>query len=128
MPPNKVFRVAQRTKDEMAANIGAKDDYGKDRWCLAPYDAIAHVVKRWTIGAVKYEDRNWERGMKWSRCFDALMRHLTAWWQGEDIDVETGQNHLTAVAWNALVLLTFSIRGIGEDDRPKNMLKGTEKC
>ncbi|MCE2973020.1 MAG: DUF5664 domain-containing protein [Sediminibacterium sp.] len=68
-------------------------------------------------GAKKYEDRNWEKGMKWSRPFGALMRHLWAWWRGEDKDPETGFSHLAHAACNVMFLLTFQLRGSGTDDR-----------
>jgi hypothetical protein len=46
------------------------------------------------------------------------MRHLSAWWQGEDKDPETGMSHMLHAAWNALTLVAYELRGIGEDDRP----------
>lgn len=88
------------------------------RFSLLPYDALWRVAEHFGRGAEKYEDRNWERGYAWSWSYDALMRHLTAWWHGEDRDTETGSLHITAVAWHALVLLAFRLRHIGTDDRP----------
>jgi hypothetical protein len=64
-------------------------------------------------------DRNWEHGMKWSRVYGALLRHLTAWWGGEDKDPETGRSHLWHVACCVTFLLTYEMRGAGEDDRWK---------
>ena len=86
---------------------------------LLPMDALHALAEHYGRGAAKYEDRNWERGYPWSWTVDALLRHLFALWQGEDIDTETGSLHATAVAWHALALLTFQLRGIGTDDRPK---------
>lgn len=70
-------------------------------------------------GARKYADRNWERGYKWSLSYAALRRHLNAWWGGEDNDPETGSSHLIAVAWHAMALFIFQLRGLGTDDRSK---------
>lgn len=101
---------------------GRKDDHGKPRMDLLPpelLDAVANVL---TFGATKYGDRNWEAGMDWGRCYAALMRHMNAWWSGEETDPETGMSHL----WHAACCLTFLIayesRGVGNDDR--NKLKG----
>lgn len=69
-------------------------------------------------GPAKYPARNWERGMAMLKCFGALMRHGWRWMRGEDIDAETGSHHMIAVAWNAFAIYTYSIRGIGVDDRP----------
>lgn len=82
-------------------------------------EALLELGKHYQRGNAKYEPRNWERGMDWSICFDSLQRHAWAWLGGEDRDPETGSLHMTAVAWNAIALIVYSIRGIGKDDRPK---------
>lgn len=87
------------------------------RFDLLPYDALYILAEHFGKGAEKYEPRNWERGYDWGLSFAAAMRHGTAWWQGEEIDDE-GFEHLTAFAWHALVLLSFSSRQIGTDSRP----------
>ncbi len=96
---------------------GIKHDSGKLRWDLLPPEPIEGIVKVLTIGAAKYSDRNWESGMSWSRVFAALMRHLWAWWRGEDNDPETGESHLDHAACCILFLRTYAARCIGTDDR-----------
>lgn len=104
----------------MAGKVeGWKDDGGKDPWHLMPWDAARGIVKVLAFGAGKYGDRNWERGMSWSRCFSALIRHSTAWWQGEDRDAETGHSHLWHAGCCIMFLIAFEARGIGVDDRPR---------
>lgn len=100
---------------------GSRKDSGKDPWDLAPWDAIGEVVKVLAFGAQKYAPRNWENGMAWSRCFASLQRHLTAWWQGEDRDPETGILHVAHVACNALFIVAYQLRGAGLDDRPSKV-------
>jgi hypothetical protein len=95
-----------------------KMDLEKVRMDLIPYDVLFELGKVYTVGAKKYSDRNWEKGTNWGRPFAALMRHLSAWWQGEDKDPETGMSHMLHAAWNALTLVAYELRGIGEDDRP----------
>lgn len=89
------------------------------RTSLLPMDALLELAEHFGKGEAKYEARNWERGYAWSWSADALLRHFFAWWQGEDRDPETGSLHITAVAWHALGLLTFQLRSLGTDDRPK---------
>ena len=73
-----------------------------------------------TIGAKKYEDRNWERGIKFSRCLGAALRHITAWWEGEELDPESGIHHLAHAICELLFLLAFSLRNMKEfDDRSR---------
>ena len=92
-------------------------DAGKPRYELLPGDALEELVKVYTRGAAKYADRNWEKGMSWSRCFGSLMRHSWAFWRGEDIDQETGCHHMAMAAWNCMTILTYSLRKAGADDR-----------
>lgn len=96
---------------------GVKYDEGKARYDLLPPDSLEELVKVFTIGAKKYEDRNWEKGMAWGRVFAAMMRHAWAWWRGETLDPENGQHHLASVAWCAIVLLAYDMRKIGTDTR-----------
>lgn len=95
-----------------------KHDTAKLRYDLLPPDAIAELVRVYTIGATKYGDRNWENGMDWHRVYAALQRHAHRWWGGERNDPEDGQHHLSSVAWCALALLAYELRGVGRDDRP----------
>lgn len=100
-------------------NVGRKDDSGKLPWDLVPYDAIEAGVEVLQFGAKKYAPRNWEKGIIYSRLFSALLRHLFAWWRGENKDLETGLSHL-AHAWCCLnFMLAFERRGRTDlDDRP----------
>lgn len=90
---------------------GRKDDAGKLRYDLMPPEALQELARVYTIGAAKYADRNWEKGIKYGRIYAALMRHLEAWRQGEDKDPVDGQYHLSSVLWCAAALLTFELRG-----------------
>jgi Domain of unknown function (DUF5664) len=98
---------------------GVKYDIGKLPWYLLPGDALEEVVKVLDFGARKYRERNWEVGMKWSRCFGACMRHMWAYWKGEDNDPETGLSHLAHAMCCVMFLLAYHLRKVGEDDRPK---------
>jgi hypothetical protein len=89
------------------------------RYDLLPFDALTQVAEHFGRGARKYADRNWEGGYSWGLSIAALGRHFAAFAQGEDVDAETGGLHITAVAWHALALLTFHLRGLGTDDRSK---------
>jgi len=65
-----------------------------------------------------YDDRNWEKGMKWSRCYNAAQRHLLKAQGGEELDPETGLMHLAHAATNMLFLATYRARGMEKwDDR-----------
>ncbi len=95
---------------------GKKYDKGKLRYDLLPFDSLEEIVKVYTYGACKYEDNNWLKGMKWGRIAGAMLRHYSAFIQGKEIDSESGLPHLAHMAWNAIALLTYWKRGIGEDN------------
>lgn len=95
---------------------GLRYDEGKERVDLLPPDAMLELGKVYGAGAAKYDARNWERGMPWSKVLGPLLRHLFKWMAGQRIDEEDGQRHIAKVAWNAIALLTYELRGAGSDD------------
>jgi hypothetical protein len=92
---------------------GIKYDNGKLAYNLVPMDALDEVVRRFTHGAAKYAPGNWQKvDNAVERYSAALMRHYSAFRQGERSDPEApGLSHIGAVAWNALVLVWFALRG-----------------
>jgi hypothetical protein len=114
-----ILSVAAK-REKMLEKSGHKDDGPKARIDLIPPEAIWALADVMTFGAAKYEDRNWEKGMAWSRLYAAMMRHMLAWWGGEDKDPETRYSHL----WHALCCVVFLVAyeewGMTEfDDRPE---------
>lgn len=69
------------------------------------------------FGAMKYERKNYMRGYAWSLSFDAMCRHLLAFWGGQPDDEESGLPHLAHAAWHCMALIAFSRDGLGTDDR-----------
>lgn len=76
-------------------NVGRKDDSGKTRWDLIPWDVMASVARVLTFGARRYGDDNWRKvpGAR-RRYFAAAMRHIIAWERGEPVDPDTAESHL----------------------------------
>jgi hypothetical protein len=96
---------------------GLKYDSGKVRMELLPPELLTAVAEILTFGAQKYADRNWELGMAWSRPFGALMRHMWAWWGGQEKDPETGKSHLWHAGCCIAFLIAYEARKTGKDDR-----------
>ena len=94
---------------------GRKDDADKLRYDLIPPEALQGLAYVYTLGARKYDDRNWEKGLAYGRIYAALQRHLEAWRLGEDHDPD-GQHHLDSVAWCAFALRTYAARGMSHLD------------
>lgn len=109
--------MTDKPADHFDNSGGIKLDAGKLRYDLYPPEALEGTVRILTLGAAKYSDRNWEKGMQWSRVFGALMRHLWAWYRGQDNDPETGESHLHHAACCIAFLQTYVVRKAGTDDR-----------
>jgi hypothetical protein len=107
---------------------GLRYNEGKSRVDLIPPDALLEVGKIYTYGANKYAPHNWEKGMNYSDMYASLQRHLLQFWDGETLDPESNQHHLTSVAFGVLGLLHFELnRDVYEqfDDRVKRSPNGT---
>lgn len=116
-----VEQLTASPKDQFKAMAGGrKYDNQKPRWDLMPPE-IEQVVDVLTYGASKYDDRNWEQGIKWGRVFAATLRHLWAFWRGEDKDQESGMDHLAHAACNCLFLLHYKKHCQEYDDRPNSI-------
>ena len=79
------------------------------------------------LGRRKYGTHNYrEMGVKMSVYYDAAMRHLIAWWEGEDIDPDSGQHHVVKTMTALLVLRDSMLMGNCKDDRPKRYPSGMD--
>lgn len=76
-------------------------------------------------GALKYGRHNYrEAGVRASVYYDATTRHLFDWWEGTDIDPDSGLNHITKAIASLTVLRDSMIRGNWNDDRPPKVKSG----
>lgn len=82
---------------------------------LLPSKATEEVMKVFTFGAEKYGDFNWRKGLEFSRLWGAAQRHQMSFWQGEDIDKESGLPHVAHAIANLMMLLEM---GHEWDNRP----------
>lgn len=97
---------------------GAKYDGGKVGMWMLPPDPLIDIARVLDFGAQKYASYNWTNGIRYSRIFGSLLRHLFAWWKGEDNDPETNLPHLAHAGCNILFLLQYARTRRSFDDRP----------
>jgi len=70
-------------------------------------------------GGCKYGRHNYRViGVRSSVYYDATMRHLAAWWEGQDIDPDSGIHHVSKAIASLFVLRDAMIHGKVYDDRP----------
>ncbi|QNJ56889.1 hypothetical protein SEA_REINDEER_79 [Mycobacterium phage Reindeer] len=103
------------------SSTGAQKAENDERYDLIAAEPLRKLAKHFGVGAKKYADRNWEAGYEWHKSFAALNRHLWQFWNGEDIDPETGSPHIVAVMWHAMVLTEFMETHPEFDDRPNTV-------
>ena len=100
------------------ATVGTKDDSNKVRLELIAPEFLFGLGRVLTHGATKYSEWNWARGMFYTRVFGALLRHLFAWFRGEDIDPDSGEPHLDCAACCLMFLRQYTVTHKEFDDRP----------
>jgi len=80
---------------------------------ISPY-ALDRLAKWYELGAKKYANRNWEKGMSFCRLLDAAMRHPNRYRIGM-----RDEDHLAALAWNLFAYLHYEACGMDRfDDVP----------
>jgi hypothetical protein len=109
---------ATMTKFPEDKDKGKRFNTGKSRHDLLPAFAVEQMARVFTKGAEKYAERNWERGMKWSKALASLKRHVNAFERGEDFDKETGLLHMAHAMTNAAFLVEYYRIYPQGDDRP----------
>ena len=104
----------QYAEIEQVRQHGLKLDNGKPRHSLLPKGSISSIIAVLEFGAKKYEANNWQKvDNAKERYYDAAMRHIDSWWNGEKFDQETGIHHLAHAVTNLFFLKWF-------DDKENN--------
>jgi hypothetical protein len=68
-------------------------------------EGVAEVLK---FGAQKYAANNWMRGMSWETVAGGILRHVTAFRRGEEMDPESGLPHLHHAACGLMFLSWYA--------------------
>lgn len=99
---------------------GTKHDQGKTRYDLLSPSFLRGTADVLEFGAGKYEPYNWLKGILFSRVYRAALGHLISWFEGENLDPETGINHLFHAACCIMFLSHYvsSDEFLEYDDRP----------
>ena len=97
----------QSTGEQQEFSTGAVRDrqLGKGRFDLLPAIAMLRIARHFEKGAVKYGDRNWEKGIPLSRYLDSALRHAFSFLEGKK-----DEDHLVAATWNLLAALETEAR------------------
>lgn len=102
---------------KMSKQEGKKHDQDKPDLSLLPKEFLDEVAKAFMHGEKKYGRYNYLNGMDWHRIIAASMRHISSFNSGEDIDTESGLNHLAHAGACIAMLLTYYAQNLGKDTR-----------
>ena len=84
-----------------------------------PLGVVVEVGVGMLEGAAKYGRHNYRcAGIRESVYFDATMRHLISYWEGEDLDPDSGLSHITKALCSLVVWRDAQMQGMATDDRP----------
>jgi len=108
------------------ARAGSKPSNPKDligitklAFSVYPLTVLYEACLGMMEGGLKYGRHNYRAvGVRGSVYFDATLRHLTAWWEGEDVDPDSQLSHITKAISSLTVLRDSMIRENWVDDRP----------
>lgn len=99
-----------------------KTQYGikKPSLGLIPKAALEAAAAAHQLGADKYGPWNWrDNGVAASVYINAMLRHIKAWHEDENDDIESGVSHLGHVIACSGILLDAQQFGNLIDDRPR---------
>lgn len=106
-----------------------KDIFGSNKAALSmvPSGVLMELALGMHEGALKYGRHNYRSiGVRGSIYYDAAIRHLMAWWEGEDLDPQSGAglHHVSKAIASLTVLRDAMIVGKFNDDRPPKLPDG----
>ena len=90
-----------------------------------PMGVVFEIGLAMIEGGRKYGRHNYRvAGVLASVYYDAAMRHLAAWWEGADIDPDSGLSHVTKALSSLTVLRDAMMNAKLTDDRPPRLPEG----
>lgn len=117
--PAPIHAALDTLKDSKPTN--PKDALGIRRVSMSvlPAGVMLEAALGMMEGAAKYGRHNYRAmGVQASVYYDATMGHLMDWWEGEDIDPDSGLSHVTKAIDSLIVLRDAMLQGRFTDNRP----------
>ena len=94
---------------------------------VVPCGVLLEIALGMLEGSCKYGAHNYRAvGVRASIYYDATMRHLMAWWEGEDNDPDSGLSHIIKAITTLVVLRDSMHADNWVDDRPPRLPGGAD--
>lgn len=101
--------------------LNPKDAIGRAKvpFSTIPGPVLAEIALALGEGARKYGRHNWRKADIYASVYyDGALRHLVSWWEGEDIDPDSGVSHITKAIAGLIIARDAMMTGRMRDDRP----------
>lgn len=126
IPTEELLEVEEEpVKVSTTKETNPKDAVGVTKAPLSvlPMQVVYEAALGMYEGALKYGAFNYRlAGVRASVYYDAVERHLNQWWEGEDIDPDSGLNHITKAITTLMVMRDAMLNDKFTDDRPPKIL------
>ncbi len=125
--PEQTFMERQGLSGDSVKDSNPKDavGVGKAYLSVVPLGVLWELGLAMLEGSLKYGRHNYRKaGVRASVYFDATMRHMSAWWEGEDIDPDSELSHITKAIASLTVLRDAMQQQMWVDDRPPRPKNG----
>ena len=106
--------------DDTSKDTNPKDAIGSSKLPIHLWPKTATIMGTLGLleGMLKYGRSNWRvAGVRASIYYDALERHIGAWFEGEDTDPDSGMPHLAHALACLAILVDAAAAGMLVDDR-----------
>lgn len=98
--------VVEIAGEERFSRLASRHNTGKAQlsMILEARHALEGMAAVLEFGAKKYARGNWHKGLPHADICDSLLRHISRYLEGEDIDEESGKPHVDHIFCNAMFL------------------------
>jgi len=111
-----ILRDRTYKKGQLKDEPGLRYDADKLRYDLIPPEVLDALARVYGDGAEEYHDRDWEKGISYSRVIRCIFSHLVKYLCGYRYDKDLPQcEHMAMVMWNAAQILTYDIRNMAKE-------------
>lgn len=115
------YTLTQKQKDLAASNVqifkdmlsnssrGMRHNNNKIKLSLLDFSALEQAAKVLQFGGKKYSRDNWKKGFEHSEIVDSLLRHISEYQKGNEVDSESKLLHTAHILCNAMFLCYMNV-------------------
>lgn len=101
-------KAIQDHRDITGSITGLRYNEGKLPWHLVDFRALKSMVEVLEYGAKKYAEDQWKKGLSLKEIRDSFLRHVIEWNSGQEVDSESGKDHIGHMMCNLLFYEYFT--------------------